>query len=80
MAYLLAKDPLFQMKKCSFSLQNSKKNSARGQLYHHLGVSNSITIESSYYGYKDPNGLIKQFEHEDYRQIAQSILSSLLST
>jgi hypothetical protein len=80
MAYLLARDPLFQMKKCSFSLQNSKKNSARGQLYFQLGVPNSITIEASYYGYRDLNGVIKQFEHSDYTQIAQSILSSILGT
>jgi hypothetical protein len=61
MAYLLSKDPMFQLKKCSFSLQNSKKNSARGQLYHQLGVPNSITIEASYYGYKDSTDSIRQF-------------------
>lgn len=68
------------MKKCSFSLQNSKKNSARGQFYYQLGVPNSITIEASYYGYRDSNGAIKQFQHNDYSQIAQNILKSLLST
>jgi hypothetical protein len=37
--------------KCKINLTQDKKCTFRGQMYHRLGIKNSYTIETSYYGY-----------------------------
>ena len=53
--YFSKNHPECDYDKCKVNLTGDKKCTFRGQMYHRLGVKNSFTIETSFYGYFDQN-------------------------
>ena len=42
--------PIFNVKDCKFSCEKEKETTARIVLYKELGILNSYTLESTFYG------------------------------
>jgi hypothetical protein len=74
---LAHKSPLFNYRECRFGVRNDKQRTARVVIWKEFGVTNSFTLESSFYGYLRANTVIT-FNIVDYFALGEALLSSLL--
>ena len=74
---LARKTHLFSYKDCKFRIENDKQRTARVVVWREFSVTNSFTLESSFYGYPIGNEIIP-FTAEDYNNIGESFILSLL--
>ena len=68
---LASVEPIFDFKKCKFSQQKHKYNTARVVVWNDLKVTNSFTLEISMFGKQDLNRSFKKkkanyFTNEDF--------------
>jgi len=74
---LAHKSPLFNYRECRFEVKNDKQRTARVVVWKEFGVTNSFTLESSFYGYLKAN-TVTTFNVRDYFALGEVLLSSLL--
>ena len=74
---LATKTPLFSYNDSNFRVVNSKQSTARVVVWKELGVTNSFTLESSFFGYMRGNE-ITPFTIKDYYEIGYTFLKSLV--
>ena len=74
---LAKKTPLFSYKDCRFRVESDKQRTARVVLWREFGVTNSFTLESSFYGYVRGDEIV-QYSADDYSSIGETFLTSLL--
>lgn len=63
----------FNIYGCTYGISRDKESTIRSKLYN-MGIKNSLTLETSLYGWKDANNQIKHFNESDYQKIAKSLL------
>eukprot|EP00347_Sterkiella_histriomuscorum_P002278 403368770 len=68
---------LFNIKDCRFRVDPSKLGTARVIVWKEFGVTNSFTLENSFYGYNYGKDTIL-FKPKDYREIGQSLAKSII--
>jgi len=71
------KTHLFNYKECRFRIENDKQRTARVVVWKEFGVTNSFTLESSFYGYIRGDSIVS-YEEKDYYSLGQALLSALL--
>jgi len=71
------KTPLFSYRDCKFRVENEKQRTARVVVWKEFEVTNSFTLESSFYGYNRGDDICP-YGIEDYYSIGESFLQSLL--
>ena len=75
---IIAKNtPLFSYNDCTFRVEIDKQRTARVIFWKEFSVTNSFTLESSYYGYMRGDEIVA-YNDEDYFSIGVSLLHSLL--
>lgn len=74
---LASKTHFFNYNDCRFKVENDKRSTARVVVWKEFEVTNSFTLESSFYGYMRGNE-IKAFTTQDYKDIGEAFLTSLL--
>eukprot|EP01022_Parablepharisma_sp_SALTPOND_P018752 TRINITY_DN310_c0_g2_i1.p1 TRINITY_DN310_c0_g2~~TRINITY_DN310_c0_g2_i1.p1 ORF type:complete len:1282 (-),score=157.74 TRINITY_DN310_c0_g2_i1:3773-7618(-) len=73
---IATKTPMFSYNDCKFRVEGSKQRTARVVVWKEFGVTNSFTLESSFFGYLRGDE-VAQFEPKDYRDLGQAFLESL---
>ena len=68
------KSKFYETYKCTFGIGNTKKESLRGQLFKKLGIDNSLTIETSFYGYLNRDNKLVHWTETHFRSMAHSVL------
>jgi len=58
----------FSFEDCSFGLSQNKRETARGSMSGFVGHKKSLTVESSFFGYRTSDGK-KHFEVRDLEKI-----------
>ena len=71
------KTPLFSYKDCTFRVESDKQRTARVVVWKELSVTNSFTLESSFYGYLRGDKILP-YTDNDYEKIGVCFLTSLL--
>lgn len=74
---LANKTHLFSYHDCRFRVENDKQRTARVILWKEFEVTNSFTLESSFYGYNLGKDIIP-YTIEDYNRIGKSLMQSIL--
>ncbi len=75
----------FVFDNCIFGLANSKKETARGAMIQLVNGRKSITVETSFYGWRrqygntnsNNNGVVKHFDIKDLHEIGENLLSAI---
>ena len=80
---ILAKNSFrFSLPDCIFKVQKSKLSSARIVVWRQFKVTNSFTLENSFYGYdyygEQVEGEVKEFKAEDFQELGVEICKSIL--
>ena len=68
--------PLFNIKDCRFRIDPSKLGTARVIVWKEFGVTNSFTLENSFFGYEHGKEIVK-FDPQHYREIGESLINTL---
>lgn len=68
---------LFNIKDCRFRIDPSKLGTARVIVWKEFGVTNSFTLENSFFGYVEGKEVVK-FTPEKYQEIGESLVKSLI--
>ena len=68
---------LFNIKDCRFRIDPSKLGTARVNIWKELGVSNSFTLENSFYGYQYAKD-VSVFKPKNYMEIGSSLGKALI--
>jgi len=74
---IATKTPIFSYKDCKFRVEGSKQRTARVVVWKEFGVTNSFTLESSFYGYYRGKE-IAQFEPKNYYELGSALLESFV--
>ena len=76
---LLAKNSFrFSLNDCTFKVEKSKLGTARVVVWKEFSVTNSFTLENSFFGYDyGPDGEIKEFKAVDYSELGCEIARSI---
>ena len=69
---------ILSLKDCSFKVQEDKLGTGRVVAWDEFSTANSFTFESSYYGYKNAEGIIVRLLKEDYMKLGEDFSISLL--
>ncbi len=69
--------PLFSYGDCRFRVENDKQRTARVVMWKEFGVTNSFTLESSFYGYMRGDEILP-YTPDDYATIGEALLMSML--
>jgi hypothetical protein len=77
---LKEKDGFYHGDSCIYSVGKSKRESIRGQLHQNLYIDNAVTIETSFYGYRDKEGVFHHFDKGSFQLIALHLLEAVLET
>jgi len=75
---LATKTSLFSYNDCRFHIEPYKQRTARVIAWKELKITNSFTLESSFYGYLRGDK-IRMYDIEDYYELGYSVLRSLLT-
>ena len=75
---ILAKNTLlFNYQDCTFRVEPDKQHTARVVLWKEFSVTNSFTLEASFFGYMKGDTVFK-YTKEDFFEIGESLMKSLL--
>ncbi len=74
---LARKTPLFSYHDCKFRVESDKQRTARVVVWKEFAVTNSFTLESSFFGYARGDE-ITPYRIEDYHALGEALLCSLL--
>lgn len=69
--------PLFNIQDCRFRIDPSKLGTARVIIWKEFGVTNSFTLENSFYGYQIGKDTIP-FGPKSYMEIGESLMKALI--
>lgn len=69
--------PLFNFQDCRFRIDPEKVGTARVIVWKELGVTNSFTLESSFFGYLRGTDLVS-FDPSAYSLIGESLMRALI--
>ncbi|KAL4432359.1 hypothetical protein ABPG74_011118 [Tetrahymena malaccensis] len=77
---LSKKNHLFSIKDCKFRVTDDKKNTARVICWNELKISNSFTLETSFFGYDDlqNDGKPTHFTTQDLANLGKSLCESVV--
>ncbi|EAR84316.2 zinc carboxypeptidase family protein (macronuclear) [Tetrahymena thermophila SB210] len=77
---LSKKNHLFSIKDCKFRVTDDKKNTARVICWNELKISNSFTLETSFFGYDDlqNDGKPTHFTTQDLSNLGKSLCESIV--
>ncbi|KAL4478961.1 hypothetical protein ABPG72_019398 [Tetrahymena utriculariae] len=77
---LSKKNHLFSIKDCKFRVTDDKKNTARVICWNELKISNSFTLETSFFGYDDlqNDGKPTHFTTQDLANLGKSLCESIV--
>jgi cytosolic carboxypeptidase protein 2/3 len=70
--------PLFNLKDCRFRIDPDKLGTARVIIWKEFGVTNSFTLENSFFGYQIGANDTQVFTPDDYRFIGESLSKSFV--
>jgi cytosolic carboxypeptidase protein 2/3 len=73
---LASKSHVFDINSCKFKVEKSKMGTARVVVWKDYEVTNSFTLENSFYGF-DYGETFKEFNVSDFRNLGYDILNSL---
>eukprot|EP00826_Nyctotherus_ovalis_P046608 TRINITY_DN5288_c0_g1_i1.p1 TRINITY_DN5288_c0_g1~~TRINITY_DN5288_c0_g1_i1.p1 ORF type:complete len:427 (+),score=102.20 TRINITY_DN5288_c0_g1_i1:1494-2774(+) len=73
---LATKTAMFSYNDCRFRVENWKQRTARVVAWKELGITNSFTLESSFFGYRRGDAIV-QFETRDYYELGRMVLVAL---
>jgi hypothetical protein len=71
------KSAFFSYKDCRFGVSEDRRATARVTVWQDFEVSNSFTLETSFYGYKDESGKPQHFTVENLESIGFDLLISI---
>ena len=74
---LAKKTHLFSYSDCRFHIESDKQRTARVVIWKEFGITNSFTLESSFYGY-NRGDKICPYTTEDYNSLGETFVLSLL--
>eukprot|EP00826_Nyctotherus_ovalis_P025568 TRINITY_DN1982_c0_g1_i6.p1 TRINITY_DN1982_c0_g1~~TRINITY_DN1982_c0_g1_i6.p1 ORF type:complete len:381 (-),score=119.60 TRINITY_DN1982_c0_g1_i6:20-1162(-) len=74
---IATKTPMFSYNDCSFRVEGSKQRTARVVVWKEFKVTNSFTLESSFYGYLRGDQ-IAPYQTSDYHTLGHTLLHSLV--
>ena len=66
----------FSLFECTFGIGREKENTIRSRI-HQMGVAHSYTLETSLYGWRNPEGEVVHYNEDDYNTIAENLLASI---
>lgn len=69
-------EPRFSLDGCTYGITKDKENTIRSTI-NSMGIAHSYTLETSLYGWRDQDSLIKHFNESDYVQIGKSLMQSI---
>ena len=67
---------MFDITSCKFKVEKGKLGTGRVVVWKEFEVTNSFTLENSFYGY-DYADSFKEFETEDLRKLGADLFTSL---
>lgn len=73
---LATKTAMFSYNDCRFRVESWKQRTARVVVWKELGITNSFTLESSFFGHRRGDAVV-QFETEDYYELGRMVLVAL---
>jgi hypothetical protein len=71
------KTPLFSYRDCKFRVETEKQRTARVVIWKEFEVTNSFTLESSFFGYTRGDDVVA-FRPQEYYRLSEALLEALL--
>ena len=69
--------PVFNIQDCKFKVEKSKAGTARIVVWKEFKVTNSFTLENSFYGYDYGNLFVKDYSTDDLRELGMNLVNAL---